>query len=102
MNGKPIYPRGFLWGTATSSHQVEGGSTGSNWTAFEDAKDANGRPRIAGGQRSGRACEQWERLQRRYPAHDGYRPERSTASRSKWSKIEPEEGLFNQERLETL
>ena len=44
LNRKVLYPKGFLWGSATSSHQVEGGSTGNNWIAFEDAKDANGRP----------------------------------------------------------
>lgn len=29
-----IYPRGFLWGSATSSHQVEG-NTNNDWTVWE-------------------------------------------------------------------
>ena len=30
------FPEDFLWGTATSSHQVEGGNTNNNWFAWEN------------------------------------------------------------------
>jgi beta-glucosidase len=98
LNKKHFYPKGFLWGTATSSHQVEGGSTGNNWIAFEEAKDANGCPRIAGGQRSGRACEHWERYREdiRLMTDVGLNAYRFSVE---WSKIEPGEGLFDQEVL---
>jgi beta-glucosidase len=29
------FPKGFLWGTATASHQVEGGNTNNNWHRWE-------------------------------------------------------------------
>ncbi|MDX9831624.1 MAG: family 1 glycosylhydrolase, partial [Anaerolineae bacterium] len=29
------FPPDFLWGTATSAHQVEGDNTGNDWWAFE-------------------------------------------------------------------
>ena len=29
------FPRGFLWGTATSSHQVEGNNKNNNFWAWE-------------------------------------------------------------------
>ncbi|RMH40463.1 MAG: glycosyl hydrolase family protein, partial [Gammaproteobacteria bacterium] len=29
------FPPGFLWGTATASHQVEGNNTNNQWWAFE-------------------------------------------------------------------
>ena len=29
------FPAGFMWGTATAAHQVEGGNTNSDWWAFE-------------------------------------------------------------------
>ena len=29
------FPKGFLWGTATSSHQVEGDNTNNQWWRFE-------------------------------------------------------------------
>lgn len=48
------FPRGFLWGTATSSHQVEGNNTINNWWAWEQ------RPgKVANGQKSGLACGWW-------------------------------------------
>ena len=48
------FPKGFLWGTATSAHQVEGGNTNNNWYAWENEPG-----RIHKGQRSGLACDWW-------------------------------------------
>ena len=48
------FPHGFLWGTATSSHQVEGNNTINNWWAWEQ------RPgKIVNSQKSGLACGWW-------------------------------------------
>ncbi len=92
------FPTGFLWGAATSSHQVEGGCTNSNWSAFESARDAEGRPRIAGGQVAGDACRHWYR----YPedigllAGLGMNAYRFSVE---WSKIEPRQGAFDEAAL---
>jgi beta-glucosidase len=48
------FPRGFLWGTATSSHQVEGNNTNNNWWAWEQQPG-----RIKDGRKSGPACDWW-------------------------------------------
>ncbi len=92
------FPRGFLWGAATSSHQVEGGCTNNNWFAFESARDASGRPRIAGAQRAGNACEQWERFRDdiRLLKEMGLNAYRFSVE---WSKIEPREGVFDDAAL---
>jgi len=48
------FPRGFLWGTATASHQVEGNNTNNSWYAWEQQTG-----RIANGHKSGSACDWW-------------------------------------------
>jgi beta-glucosidase len=48
------FPRGFLWGTATSSHQVEGYNTNNQWWAWEQQPG-----RIINGDKSGAACDWW-------------------------------------------
>ncbi len=46
--------RGFLWGTATSSHQVEGNNTNNTWWAWEQEP-----AHILKGDKSGLACDWW-------------------------------------------
>jgi beta-glucosidase len=48
------FPRGFLWGTATSAHQVEGNNTNNNWYAWEQEPG-----KILEGHKSGLACDWW-------------------------------------------
>ncbi|NDJ54958.1 MAG: glycoside hydrolase family 1 protein [Chloroflexi bacterium] len=48
------FPSHFLWGTATSSHQVEGHNTNNDWWAAEQEGQT-----VYQGQRSGAACDWW-------------------------------------------
>ena len=48
------FPRGFLWGTATAAHQVEGNNTNNNWWAWEQQAG-----HILQGHKSGLACDWW-------------------------------------------
>ena len=43
-----LFPSGFLWGTATAAHQVEGNNTNNNWWAWEQQPG-----RIFNGEKSG-------------------------------------------------
>ena len=45
------FPHNFLWGTATASHQVEGGNTNNNWSRWEQEGHT---PHT-----SGLACDWW-------------------------------------------
>jgi beta-glucosidase len=89
----------FLWGTATSAHQVEGGCTNNNWYAFEQATDGAGNPRILNRQRAGIACDHWNR----YP--DDIRLMKALSLNAyrfsvEWSKIEPRQGVFDESVLD--
>jgi beta-glucosidase len=54
MTKKLTFPDGFLWGTATSSYQVEGDNRLNQWWSFEQQPAA-----IWHGDRSGLACDWW-------------------------------------------
>jgi len=45
------FPRGFLWGTATAAHQVEGNNTNNQWWKWEQDGHTDGT--------SGLACDWW-------------------------------------------
>ena len=80
------FPRGFLWGAATSAHQVEGRNTGNDWWRFEQQPGA-----IAGGRGSGEACRHWERFDGDFAlaAADGHNAHRLSLE---WSRLEPSPG----------
>lgn len=53
------FPKGFLFGTGTSAHQVEGNCTNNTWSEWEKLKDEQGNPRVESP--SGLACDHWIR-----------------------------------------
>lgn len=93
VTGKMTPDPGFLWGAATSGHQIEGGNEGSDWWAWE----AEGR--VEGGVRSGLATDHWNRFREdlRLARELGLNSYRFSVE---WSRIEPEEGRFNGEALD--
>jgi beta-glucosidase len=89
FNDQLSFPQGFLWGTATSSHQVEGNNTNNDWWAFEQQPGA-----IWHGDRSGLACDWWRNAERDFDlmAGMGHNAHRLSVE---WSRIEPEKGTFD-------
>ncbi len=88
------FPRDFRWGTATSSHQVEGNNTNNDWWAWEQQPG-----RIAHGDRSGRACDWWEDAERDLDraAALGTNAHRLSIE---WSRVEPRPGVFDRNVLD--
>ncbi len=88
-----LMPEGFLWGCATSAHQVEGDSV-DDWSQWEE-----GAGRIYQNQRSGAACEWWRG--RFAEDFDRAATMRNNAQRISvaWSRIEPREGQFDEAAL---
>jgi beta-glucosidase len=85
------FPPDFLWGAATSAHQVEGGNTGNDWSAWEEA----GRVRMP----AGIACDHFNRF--RDDIHLASNLHHSAHRFSlEWSRIEPEEGRWSDAALQ--
>lgn len=82
------FPRGFLWGAATSAHQVEGGNRGSDWWAWERAG------RNPSGDASGEACDHYRRFDDDFAlaASLGHTAHRFSIE---WSRVEPQPGQFD-------
>jgi beta-glucosidase len=87
------FPEGFVWGTATSAHQVEGGNWNNDWWAWEHD------PASPCQEPSGDACDQWHRWPEdiAFCAKLGFTAYRFSLE---WSRIEPEEGEFSSVALD--
>lgn len=87
-----MYPKNFLWGAATSAHQVEG-NTHNDWSEWEKLG------KIKGGQQSGRASGHYERFPQDFQlAKDlGHNAHRFSIE---WSRIEPKPGHWDLDAIE--
>ena len=92
--GKELrFPPGFLWGTATSSHQVEGYNYNNDWWEWEREPG-----HIRDGSTSGAACDWWNRAEEdlKTAAEMGQNAHRFSVE---WSRIEPQEGEWDEKAL---
>ena len=83
------FPADFIWGVATASHQIEGNNN-NNWTQFEEQEHKTP---------SGDACDHWNLWREDHNlltelGVDSYR------FSIEWSRIEPNEGEWNEEAIE--
>jgi len=100
------FPQGFFWGAATSSHQVEG-NTHNDWSEWEKSEKRINYLRAQGliGKYglenfiSGKACDHYNRFQEDFDIAKslGHNAHRFSIE---WSRIEPEEGKFNDGEIE--
>ena len=88
------FPPDFLWGTATSSHQVEGNNLGNDWWAWEQQPG-----HILENHKSGLACNWWENAEADLDlaAEMGTNAHRMSLE---WSRIEPEPSAFDHDALD--
>lgn len=90
-------PPGFLLGTATASHQIEGG-TSNDWSAWEQGSFPDGQPHIRDGSVSGDAAGAWERFEvdlglMRALGASAYR------FSLEWSRLQPARGQWDEDAL---
>ncbi len=78
------FPEKFLWGSATSSYQIEGGIDRCDWSKIYPA---------------GKACDHYNRYERDF---DLAKKLNQNAHRFsiEWSRIEPEQGKFDKKEIE--
>jgi len=94
-NGMTIrFPKNFLFGSATSSHQIEGGNFNSDWYRFEHEPG-----RISDSSTSKITADSWHKWQEdiellKHTHQNAYR------FSVEWAKIEPKEGQFNARAIE--
>ncbi|OGE84461.1 MAG: hypothetical protein A2846_00970 [Candidatus Doudnabacteria bacterium RIFCSPHIGHO2_01_FULL_49_9] len=80
------FPKGFLWGAATSAYQVEGGIANNDWAVSDRVP------------RAGLACDHYHLYEEdfrlaKYLHHNAHRIS------LEWSRIEPEQGRFDEDAL---
>lgn len=75
------FPDKFLWGSATSAYQVEGGIENSDWSG------------------AGKACDHYARFQEDFDLLQKLN-QNSHRFSIEWSRIEPEQGIFSEKEIE--
>jgi beta-glucosidase len=86
------FPRGFLWGTATAAHQVEGNNTNNQWWMWEQTGHTNGTSGLAADWWGGRWKEDMDRA-----AETGQNAHRFSVE---WSRIQPTPDTWDEDALE--
>ncbi len=86
------FPRGFLWGSATAAHQVEGNNTNNQWWKWEQEGHTL--------DKSGLACDWWggrwrEDFDRAAEGHQN-----AQRISVEWSRIQPEPDKWDEDALE--
>ncbi|MBI9049307.1 MAG: glycoside hydrolase family 1 protein [Anaerolineaceae bacterium] len=94
--GTYLFPDGFLWGSATASHQVEGNNKNNNWYAWETQQG-----KIYQDQKAGLACDWWGGKWK-----DDFDRASATGQNAhrlsiEWSRIQPEQSRWDESALET-
>ncbi|MEJ2013466.1 MAG: family 1 glycosylhydrolase [Anaerolineales bacterium] len=89
------FPPDFLWGTATSAHQVEGDNVLNDWYEWERTPG-----RIINGHVSGRACEWWDGRWAEDFDHAAETNQNSHRLSIEWSRIEPTLAVWDEAALE--
>jgi beta-glucosidase len=86
------FPRGFLWGTATAAHQVEGNNTNNQWWMWEQNAHTKGTSGLACDWWGGRWKEDFDRA-----AEGGQNAHRMSVE---WSRIQPTPDTWDEDALE--
>lgn len=82
------FPDGFLWGTASSSHQCEGGNSNNQWYRWET------QGHILSGEQCGNASDWWRNAEVDFERAEQMENNALRLS-LEWSRVEPVEGQWD-------
>lgn len=85
------FPPGFLWGAASSAHQVEGNNINNDWWEWEQQHQPPAK-------RSGLACDQYNLYEADFDLAKNLNHNAHRLS-IEWSRIEPLENVFNEAEI---
>ncbi len=85
-----VFPRTFLWGASTSSYQVEGDNSASDWWHWEKRN---------GKEPSGSACRHYELYHADFDLAQSLHHNAHRIS-IEWSRVEPVEGEFSYQEIQ--
>jgi beta-glucosidase len=86
------FPRGFLWGCATASHQVEGNNTNNNWYFWEQAGHTR--------HKSGLACDWWGGRWKEDMDRAAETNQNTHRLSIEWSRIQPAPDRWDEDALD--
>ena len=105
------FPKDFLWGTATSAHQIEGDNTNSDWWAWEQSKYYPGDRVSINEQKpvfkedreyplepSGKACDSYNRYKEDFDLAVGLNNNAIRIS-VEWARLEPKQNEFSEKEF---
>jgi beta-glucosidase len=89
------FPKGFLWGSATAAHQVEGDNRNNNWSAWENEPG-----RIKDGTKAGLADDWWGGRWKEDFDRAAEAGQNALRLSVEWSRIQPAADRWDEDALE--
>ena len=84
------FPENFFWGVATSSYQVEGGNSNTDWWQWEKSGKTDNE--------SGMACDYWNRYSQDHDLLEQLNVGIFRLS-IEWARVETEDGVFDEKAI---
>jgi beta-glucosidase len=89
------FPKGFLWGTATAAHQVEGQNENNNWYDWENQSG-----HIHNNEKAGLACDWWNSRWEEDLTNAAQAGQNAHRFSIEWSRIQPAANTWDEKAME--
>ncbi len=90
INREYVFPKNFLWGTATSAYQTEGNNQHSDWWEWEKEKNI---------ERSGITCDNYNLYEKDFKLAKEVLHNNAIRISIEWSRIQPKKSVFSKKEI---